>query len=401
MAPALAAPVIPNSPSELTPAWLTAALRTHAVLGEAEVVSFATEVLGEGEGFIGTIVRITLELSGPDTDAPRSVIGKFPTPVPANKTAGEALGVYEREIRFYRELSESIPMRTPRLYYADMDPSGIEGREERIAEFLDRFPNWLIRILTPLVRWFAGRRKRRYALLIEDLAPAPTGDQILGCSPELSRDLLRPLAQLHAAYWNRTGEASLSWVPRFEAMRRWFQVTYRLNWRGFVAQYGDRLPRICSLAEWLETHAMAVIEQLARSPYTLLHGDYRLDNMSLGSDETGRAVPTVFDWQTPMRGPAGVEVAYFIAGNLETEVALGAWNDLLSFYRGELARHGIEYPMAKLERDFQLGLLWEAWRMILGIEQLDFGNERGRRLIEVWMQRLDALLPEDPALLIA
>jgi aminoglycoside phosphotransferase (APT) family kinase protein len=402
VAGALPAPAIPGGPEDLTPAWLTAALRTRGALGgDAEVVRFATQTVGEGEGFIGTIVRITLEVSGPSTGAPRSVIGKFPTRVPENKAAGEILGAYDREIRFYREFSDGIPMRTPRLYYADMDPSGMEGREERLAEFFDRFPIWGIRLLTPLVRWLAGRSKRRYALLIEDLAPALAGDQLAGCSAEVSREVLRPLAHLHAAYWNRTSDESFSWVPRFELMRHWFQVTYRTNWPGFVAEYHDRLPRICGAAEWLESHAIAVVERLARSPYTLLHGDYRLDNMTIGNDDSGRAAPIIFDWQTPMRGPAGIEVAYFIGGNLDADVDRGAHQELLRFYRDELASHGVDYPLTELERDFQLGMLWEAWRMILGMEQLDFTNERGRALMETWMRRLDALLPEDPDRLLA
>jgi aminoglycoside phosphotransferase (APT) family kinase protein len=396
----LEAPDIPNSPSELTPEWLTAALRSSGVLQDASVARFETAVLGEGEGFLGTIVRITLELSGADANAPRTMIGKFPTTVPENKTSGETLGVYEREIRFYRQFSQAIPMRTPQLYYADMDPSGMEGREERIIEFLDRFPPWLIRLLTPVVSWFAGRSQRRYALLIEDLAPAVPGDQLAGCTADLSREVLRPLAHLHAAYWQKTSDESFSWIPRFELMRRWFQVTYRMNWRGFVATNAENLPRMCGLAEWLEQHAVAVIDRLARSPYTLLHGDYRLDNITIGEDGAGQVVPTVFDWQTPMRGPAGVEVAYFLAGNLDTELALREWRDLLRFYHDELAREGVDYPLQELERDFQLGLVWEAWRMILGIESLDFTNERGRALIDAWMRRLDALLPEDPARLL-
>ena len=67
MARALPPPAIPAGPEELTAPWLS-----HALGGD--VRSFTTEILGEGEGFVGTIARIRLETNG---EAPRSAIAKF------------------------------------------------------------------------------------------------------------------------------------------------------------------------------------------------------------------------------------------------------------------------------------------------------------------------------------
>ena len=98
MARALPPPAIPAGPEELTAPWLS-----HALGGD--VRSFTTEILGEGEGFVGTIARIRLEANG---EAPRSAIAKFPISVDQNRALGEQLGAYEREIRFYRELAADV-----------------------------------------------------------------------------------------------------------------------------------------------------------------------------------------------------------------------------------------------------------------------------------------------------
>ena len=44
---------IARSPEELTPAWLTAALRESGVIREASVTSTVSEPVGAGAGFIG------------------------------------------------------------------------------------------------------------------------------------------------------------------------------------------------------------------------------------------------------------------------------------------------------------------------------------------------------------
>ena len=160
MSRALPARAIPTRPDELTPEWLTAALRSRGVLRAARVSGCTSEILGEGEGFVGTIVRLRLTLDRPERDAPASLIAKLPTGLRQNKALGEMGGAYEREIRFYEELAASVPIRTPRLFYSDFDPNPLAGREERVVAFLERWPGWLIRLLMPLFRWLSTSMKR-------------------------------------------------------------------------------------------------------------------------------------------------------------------------------------------------------------------------------------------------
>jgi len=88
-----------------------------------------------------------------------------------------ALGHYEREVRFYNELSSRTPVRTPRCYYSHLDS------------------------------------ETGFALLVlEDLAHARNGNSIAGCSVDEVARVLFTLAVLHAAWWRAPDLAHASWL---------------------------------------------------------------------------------------------------------------------------------------------------------------------------------------------
>ena len=80
------------------------------------------------------------------------MIAKLPAADETSRATARSLGSYENEVRFYQLLAPELPMRTPAVYYADIDVE--------TASFI---------------------------LLLEDMAPAQQGDQLRGCSPETAR----------------------------------------------------------------------------------------------------------------------------------------------------------------------------------------------------------------------
>ena len=78
-------------------------------------------------------------------------------------------GVYRSEVRFYTEIADTVDVRAPACFYAEMstDPD----------------------------------RPGDFTLLLEDLAPRRQGDQIAGCTVEQARDAVLNLAGLHAPRW--------------------------------------------------------------------------------------------------------------------------------------------------------------------------------------------------------
>src|SRR4029453_2451759 len=106
--------------------------------------------------------------------------------------------------------------------------------------------------------------------------------------------------------------------------------------------HGAPLPAPChALASWLDRHALALGEALAARPFTLLHGDLRLDNIFFGPE----GAPFT-DWQSLARGPALYDVAYFVTATLppsargEEEIAL-----LESYHRTLVAAGGASYAL--------------------------------------------------------
>ena len=389
-------PEIPQTVEELSPEWLTQALRAGGFLEAARVVDFETEILGEGEGFIGQIVRFRLDYDTPQPAAPTSLIAKLPIRLDQNRQVGEVLGAYEREIRFYTELAERVPIAKPVCFYAAMDPNPLAGREAEFLDFLDRLPRWLVRFLAPLGLWLASKSQRRYVLLLEDLAPGRRlGDQLRGCSRDEAASALRHIASVHVAWWQHADLATLGWAPRVNMLSRYAEVVYRKSRRHFDALGAELSPRFWEFVEWLEEGGTPLMRRLGEAPFTLLHGDYRLDNMFFEGDGAAARI-TVFDWQTLCRGPAALDVAYFVCGNLREEVAASSADELLRDYHRRLCEGGVEgYAFETFVRDYRVAILFIAYRIVAGLDMMDFSSERGTALIRSWLKRIDALLGDD------
>ncbi len=247
----------------------------------------------------------------------------------------------------------------------------------------------------PFFLWSAGRSKRRYVLLLEDLAPARVGDQIAGCSPEQAERILRELAAAQAALWNRASLESHWWLARIDLVVRVSQFLFRRNRRRFFAQFRDRLPDpIPRLADWLDAHGVALMKHLGSPPRALMHGDFRLDNLFFGG-AGHEATLTAIDWQGVGLARPAFDVAYFVAGNLDAEVARKAEGDLVRAYHDELLARGVaDYPLAECWRDHQLSKLLLLHRWIGGTELIDLSHARGALLLQHSFERLCALLPD-------
>jgi hypothetical protein len=392
---------IPQTLAELTPEWLTGALRASGLLREARVETVDAEVLGEGEGFVGQIARLRLGLDHPEADAPRTVIAKIPTPVRQNRVGGEMLGAYEREIQFYRELAGHVAIRTPRVYYADMDESALSERGPGIVRFLESLPRLLLRILLAVFAWLVRFSRRRYLLLLEDLAPAGVGDQVAGCDLARAKQALRALARAHASLWRSPSLEGRYWLADLNAAPHMFQLGFERGRPIFDARYRDRVPaRVAELIDWLDANGVELARRVASGPQTLLHGDYRLDNLFFHGAE-GDVIAV--DWQAASRGPGAYDVAYFLGGTLDPGVGADEELELLRAYHGELTARGVaDYDFEACLRDYQRGLLLLLQRVVSGLDALDMGEERGMTLMDLWIRRLAARLEHvDPQALLA
>ena len=384
---------IPTRVDEITPAWLTAALRERGVLGTAQIEAVEAESLGEGEGFVGRIACLHLRFDRPEPGLPQTLIAKLPTSVRSNRAAGELLGLYEREILFYEELAAHVALRTPRIYYAALDPNPGSQYGPAIVRFLEGQPAWLLSPQLALYGWLAGLSRRRYLLLMEDLRPARLGDHVAGCESRTARRALRALARAHASLWQSGLLREQHWLYGLDATASMWQLAFRRSRPTFEARYLPRMgARVRGLLDWLDGHGVELARIFQRSaPETLLHTDYRLDNLFFDDREPENGVAAI-DWQTASRGPGVFDAAYFLSTSLEPDVSEEAVHELLRAYHAELEASGVPgYDFEACRRHYEYALLLILHRMVTA-EALDLGERRGVALFDASLRRVEARL---------
>src|ERR1700744_4547517 len=89
-------------PADLTAAWLTAAI------GAGDIADFTVERIGTGQMSECYRVQLSYANSAPSADRPDSVVLKVAATDPMSRQTGMTLGLYEREVRFYRDIAPGL-----------------------------------------------------------------------------------------------------------------------------------------------------------------------------------------------------------------------------------------------------------------------------------------------------
>jgi aminoglycoside/choline kinase family phosphotransferase len=284
-------------------------------------------------------VRITLTYDA-ETDLPPTLVAKLPAADETSRNTAMMLRNYVKEVSFYRELVGDLTIRTPRVYHADIDDTGV-----------------------------------RFILLMQDMAPAAQGDQLAGCTPEIAHAALRELVGLHAPRWDDEALKSYPWLytPPDES-RSMSQSMLPMLWNGFRERYAERLSeQVRDAGPRLFDNITGYVAD-AGGPKTVVHGDYRLDNLLLGPrpDDV-----TVVDWQTIALGTAGSDVAYFIGAGLLPDARREHEDELVRGYYEALVAAGVGgFSFDELWRDYRRGS-WAGLVMAVGASMLVERTQRG------------------------
>jgi hypothetical protein len=259
-----------------------------------------------GTGQIGKCVRYVFDFDD-QGNLPLSVIGKYPSDDESSRQTGVALHNFLREVRFYQELQSRVTIRTPRCYFAEILNEGPE-----------------------------------FFLLLEDLTPAEQGDQLAGCSPEVAQAALQELVGLQAPAWCDESLHELKWLRDADKVNEMDTMAlYRQTLPGFVERYGphlqgDEIDIIKRVGEAQHTPLNADFPEV----FSLVHVDYRLDNLMIKQQDSGLSVAAV-DWQSITLGAPMNDVAYFIGAGLEPEVRPPVEEDLVRGYHQGLMSAGV------------------------------------------------------------
>ena len=281
-------------PGDLTSEWLTAAL------GAGEVESFTVERIGTGQ--MSECYRVGLTYRA--GDGPASVVLKVAASDPVSRQTGHALGLYEREVRFYSDVAPTLADRADgpiaQCFHASYEPdTGI------------------------------------FTLLLDDAAPAEVGDEIRGATIDDATLALTQLGRLHAPLIGSTALADAQWLNRETPVK---QDLITGLFAGFVDRYGaDITAEQRLVCQRLVDSFDAYLDQEAASDRAqgLVHGDYRLDNMLFGRPGSLRPL-TVVDWQTVTWGPVMTDVAYFLGCALTVADRRAHYDQLLAAYHAGL-----------------------------------------------------------------
>ena len=333
--------MIPKNIDEASADWLS------DVMG-ANIATRTPTQIGQGVGIMGDIFKVTLDYAEADAAGPQSVVVKLPSSFEENRTQGVALGMFEAEVRFYNELAHNVSVGLPKVYRAEI--------ESGTADFV---------------------------IVMEDLSHFSLVDQSAGMSANQAFDAVRVLAHVHAVWWDKAKDESLEWIPSMVGPRIAFvdELLPQLL-PPFLAGFGDALTSDGqALYERFAGNYLKVNQTLAgRSPWTLVHQDYRVENLMFGEPESGDVV--VLDWQGIGRGPGSYDLAYILGGSMQPEVRRANETELLDAYHRQLVELGVSaYSREQLADDYALSQLQGGLATAMVVcGGMDLSNERGREL---------------------
>ncbi|MCB0993619.1 MAG: phosphotransferase [Acidimicrobiales bacterium] len=339
---------IRRSPSDIDAAWLTEVLRADGLLESASVTAMASEPVGAG--LMGACERYHLTLDRPEPEAPSSVIGKFAA---ADDSVRAFMGNtgYRNEVCFYEHFAHRLAVRSPRCSHVAIDDDG----------------------------WFT--------LILEDLAPARPGDQLLGCSVEQVHDAVTELVGLHAPLWDAPELAdhpcfAAATVTDPELLGAGISATIP----GFLERYAAALD--ADAVDFFHRLAGGSAAWFAARPAsrTLVHSDYRPDNLLFGTDAGGPPVAVV-DWQGLGHGSGLADVAFIVGNALTVDERRANERDLVRAYHDGLCAAGVEgYAWDDCWNDYGLALLSGMLTTVFGA-MYGVRTERGDRMFELMAQR--------------
>ncbi|MBH0779533.1 phosphotransferase [Nocardia bovistercoris] len=275
-----------ESPADLTREWLT------QVVGAGEVAEFRYERVGTGQ--VSDCFRVHLDYAR-DGAGPRSVILKVASSDPTSRQTGLMMGLYESEVRFYREL-------VPHLTGGPLAACHHAAIDTETGAF---------------------------DLLIDDALPAVPGDEIVGATAGQADLAVRELGRLHALVRANPALLDAAWMDRGSMLD---QAVFAQLYAMFLDRYTTEVdPRHLAVCEALVASFDDYLAMVNADAKGLVDGDYRLDNMLFGDTHARRSL-TVVDWQSVMAGPATTDLSYFLGGALTAETRRAHYDDLLRAY---------------------------------------------------------------------
>lgn len=274
----------------------------------------SVEVSPIGTGQLAETYRLALDGGAMRDGGPRSVVCKIASSDPSSREIAGSWSLYQREVRFYRELAPTALVDVPGVYATGLADDGT------------------------------------FFILMEDVQGAKPGNQLAGMTVEDARRAVLEAARLHASFWGRGEEPAFAWLETGRIAQAFYPAeVFRQMWPGFRERYADLLaPEHVATCDDFAEFYDGYSAPLDR-PRCVVHNDFRADNMLFAPERLA-----VLDWQSVALGFNAVDVAYVIGGGFDPEQRRAVEAGLLDTYHDELLARGVAgYARQDLAQDYR------------------------------------------------
>ena len=283
---------------------------------------------------------------------PSSLVVKLATENETNLAVARKFKPFFKEVNYYRELSRKTLAKSPKVYAAEIDEA------------------------------------HNFYLLMEDASDYRMGDQVIGTTKEECEFCTDFLVELHAPFWNNIGD--YDWIPHLSRSDNANNMALGCDagWPQMFEHFGEFVSdEIAELHQEYVTKIPAIQERLDQSPITLIHGDFRQDNLMFG-EGLGHQPLLVIDFQGPQKGRGIYDLAFLLGQSAKIEIRREYEKNLVQRYVDGLQSRGIsDYNFNQAWEDYRVGILY-AWTLAVVIAgTLDPTNERGFAWMSKMIQR--------------
>lgn len=327
-------PIIPATIDEVTAEWVAEAT------GLA-VTGFEAEIIGVGIGVSSAVYRLKLE----GADVPETLVLKLRAIADEAAFTSSTLMFYQREIGFFDELAKRSPITVPTGYGGAVSEDG-----------------------------------QTYYLFMEDMGGNRIIDQNEGMSIEDAERAIDALAQWHAEFWGdaekfvESGAALRIDHPVYEAV---LPLVFAEGWEKVQAEM-EVLPTIADVAPRYVEKLPDMLKALSTAPTTVVHGDYRGDNMMF--DDNGDLI--MLDFQITGLATPAYDLAYFVTQSLTAEMAAEHEAGLFDRYIEALVAAGVDRSETeRIWQDYRVAGLFCLVYPIVASRGMDLSDQRQYDLV--------------------
>ncbi len=351
--------MIPELPVGFNVGFLTEILRHHELLPESgRVSSVVHEQVGNGTGMMSEVARLLLQYDGASDDLPKSFIAKYASQNETNRKIALQYNLYERETRYVLELDPLTSARTPKVFVCE-------------------------------------RQGDRFLILMEDMVDYEVGSQVKGADLRKSEIAVDELAKLHSAFWNQV--EGLDWVPHIADSYHADNMRQLgiMGFDGAIEKFPQLIPEhMRAIREDFHAAVPNLQAFMGTPPVTLVHGDYRMENLLYGC-KAGHDPVAVIDWQGPLLARGLNDVALFLGQSTKTRIRRTHEKRLLERYLRGLEADGTDtLRFDAVWEDYRRTILYNWLYVIVVAGTLDSSNERAYAWMSEMLQRQIAAMED-------